>query len=192
MRMNKNEVRLENLGVDKRMPVSLLPLQPCAGLGLLHGFVAVNFSGVVSLAPRSTPNWRTRDHTSSGPYPLTCLAWVAQPGAYASASIALRVVGERTSPLQDKAEEYWNVPQRNIVWGCLLDSADSGYGLAASMWVQDDTSGFMRSWEILYQLSGCQHYTWRAVPRLVLQRVQPLLCNGSVKSFPRQRIRMQQ
>jgi hypothetical protein len=32
---------------------------------------------------------RTRDCTSSGSYPLTSLAWVALPGAYAAASIVL-------------------------------------------------------------------------------------------------------
>jgi hypothetical protein len=75
---------------------SLLTLQPCAGLGLLHGFVTVNISGLGSLA--QPPTWRTRDYTLSGPYPLTCLAWVALPGAY-----ALRVIGARKPPLQDKA-----------------------------------------------------------------------------------------
>jgi hypothetical protein len=32
----------------------LLALQPCVCLGLLHGFVTVNFLGVWSLAPNST------------------------------------------------------------------------------------------------------------------------------------------
>jgi hypothetical protein len=35
---------------------SLLVLQPCLGLGLLRGFVTVDFSGVGLLAPRPTPN----------------------------------------------------------------------------------------------------------------------------------------
>jgi hypothetical protein len=35
---------------------SLLSLQPCEGLGLLHGFIIVHFSEVGSLAPRRNPN----------------------------------------------------------------------------------------------------------------------------------------
>jgi hypothetical protein len=34
----------------------LLALQPCVGLGFLHGFVTANFSVVGSLAPHPTPN----------------------------------------------------------------------------------------------------------------------------------------
>jgi hypothetical protein len=45
----------------------------------------------------------TRDYTSSYPYPLTYLAWVALPGDYASISIALRVTGARKPPLHVKA-----------------------------------------------------------------------------------------
>jgi hypothetical protein len=63
-------------------------LQPLVRLRLLHsfgGFVTVSFSMV----------GKTRDYTSSGPYPMTCLAWMALPGAYTSASIALRVIGTR-------------------------------------------------------------------------------------------------
>jgi hypothetical protein len=36
-----------------------------------------------------------------GPYPMTCLPWVALPGAYAPASIALLVNGARRLSLQD-------------------------------------------------------------------------------------------
>jgi hypothetical protein len=49
------------------------------GLGLLHGFITVNFSRVGLLA--QPPTRRTTDYTSPGPYPLTSLAWVALPGA---------------------------------------------------------------------------------------------------------------
>jgi hypothetical protein len=35
---------------------SLVALQPCVGLGLLHGFVTVNIFRVGSLAPRPIPN----------------------------------------------------------------------------------------------------------------------------------------
>jgi hypothetical protein len=51
---------------------SSLGQQPCVGLGPVHGFVTVNFSGVGSLA--QPPTWRTRDYISSSPYPVTCPA----------------------------------------------------------------------------------------------------------------------
>jgi hypothetical protein len=65
-------------------------------LGLLHGFVAVHFfrGGVVSPTPKPQPGGP--DYTSSGPYPLTCLAWVAILGA-------LRVTGAHKPSLHDKA-----------------------------------------------------------------------------------------
>jgi hypothetical protein len=50
-----------------------------------------------------SPICRTRDYTLSGPYPLICLTWVALPGAYAPASIALQASGARKLPLHDKA-----------------------------------------------------------------------------------------
>jgi hypothetical protein len=81
---------------------SLLALQPCVGLGLVRGYVTVDFSGVGSLAPHPTPNLRTRDYTFSGPYPSTCLVWVA-PEPFVPASIPLRVTGARKPPLHDKA-----------------------------------------------------------------------------------------
>jgi hypothetical protein len=77
-----------------------LALQPCVGLGLLRSFVTVYFSGMGLLA--QPPTWRTRDNSSSGPYPLTCLAWVTLPGAYAPASIAAPVIGAHKPPLHDK------------------------------------------------------------------------------------------
>jgi hypothetical protein len=40
------------------------------------------------------PTWRTSNYSLSDPYPLILPAWVVLPGAYAPASIALRVTGE--------------------------------------------------------------------------------------------------
>jgi hypothetical protein len=79
--------------VPRTLLSSSLGLQCYVGLGLVHRFVMVNFSGVRLLAPH--PAWRIRDCTSSGPYPLTCLAWMAISGADASASIALQDIGVR-------------------------------------------------------------------------------------------------
>jgi hypothetical protein len=72
---------------------SLLALQPCVSHGHLHSFETVNFSG------------RTRDYTSSGPYPLTFLALVTLPGAYAPASVALQVIAACKPLLHNKAVE---------------------------------------------------------------------------------------
>jgi hypothetical protein len=72
------------------------------------------------------------DYISPGPYTLICLSWVALPGAYAPASIALRVIGARKPPLHDKAvvlEEQLtdylvNFPIQKIAWiSFLLDSS---------------------------------------------------------------------
>jgi hypothetical protein len=67
----------------------------CTGrfIVLLHGFVTVNFFAVGLLAPQ--PNHYPEDQRLclSGPYPLTCVSWVALPGAYAPASIAHQVIG---------------------------------------------------------------------------------------------------
>jgi hypothetical protein len=49
------------------------------------------------------PTLRVRDYTSPVPHPLTYLAWVALPGAYAPASITLLVNGVRKPRLHDKA-----------------------------------------------------------------------------------------
>jgi hypothetical protein len=70
-------------------------------LVFLRGSVTVKFLVVGSLAHAEPPTWRTRDYTSSIPYPLTFPAWAALPGAYAPVSIALRVSGARKS-LHDK------------------------------------------------------------------------------------------
>jgi hypothetical protein len=51
----------------------------------------------------STPTSRTRDSTSSGPYHLTRLVWLALPEAYAPASIYLQVTGVLRPPLHGKA-----------------------------------------------------------------------------------------
>jgi hypothetical protein len=45
----------------------------------------------------------TKDYTLSGPYPFTCPAWVALPGFYAPASIALQVTGALKIFRHDKA-----------------------------------------------------------------------------------------
>jgi hypothetical protein len=51
-----------------------------------------------------------RDYTSSGPYPLTCLAWVALTAAYAPASKTLQIIGARKPSFHSKMaaleEEY--------------------------------------------------------------------------------------
>jgi hypothetical protein len=44
-----------------------------------------------------------RGYTLYIPYILACPTWVALPGAYVPASIALRVIGVRKSPLHEKA-----------------------------------------------------------------------------------------
>jgi hypothetical protein len=46
----------------------------------------------------------------SGPYLLSRLPWVALPGAFAPASIALRVTGAREPPLHDKAVDLEEDP----------------------------------------------------------------------------------
>jgi hypothetical protein len=55
--------------------------------------VTVNFSGVGLLV--TTHNLQTGG--------FTCLTWVTLPGAYAPASIALRVITARKPPTYDKA-----------------------------------------------------------------------------------------
>jgi hypothetical protein len=59
------------------------------------GFITVGFPGMGLLAPCPTPNLDDRG--------LHCLAWVALAGAYASPSIALRVIGVYKSPVHKKA-----------------------------------------------------------------------------------------
>jgi hypothetical protein len=81
-------------------PPPLLALQPRVGSWPPTWFCNSKFfrGGVVSPTPNLQPG---------GPYPLTCLARVAPPGAYASASIALQVIGARKPPFHD-----------NPSWGC--------------------------------------------------------------------------
>jgi hypothetical protein len=76
-----------NLYSSSSSSSSLLTLQPCVGLGLLHGFGM----GLQPHAQHQT--WRKTGYTSSGPNPLTCLARVALPGAYTPTSIVLHVTG---------------------------------------------------------------------------------------------------
>jgi hypothetical protein len=97
--------------IRKALFHSLLALQPCVGLAfsravlciLAGGFVNSFFPGWFRKLHTEPPTWRTRDYTLSGLCALTCLAWVALPGAYAPASTAIRVIGANRSPLQDKA-----------------------------------------------------------------------------------------
>jgi len=53
------------------------------------------------LTPRTTPNledqWSTLSLAPTS-YPLTCLAWVTLPGAYAPASIALGFIRTHKPP----------------------------------------------------------------------------------------------
>jgi hypothetical protein len=76
---------------------SLLALQLFVDLHLLRGFVTVNIHGIGRYPHVQTLTWRTRGYTFSCPYPMTRLAWVALPGAYAPTSIALRAMGAQTS-----------------------------------------------------------------------------------------------
>jgi hypothetical protein len=89
---------------------SLLVLQPCVGLGLLHdplpplgprGFVTVDFvrGGVVS----PTPNLEDQGLHFVWPLPYDMSGLDGPTGAYAPASIALRATGVRRPPLHDKA-----------------------------------------------------------------------------------------
>jgi hypothetical protein len=54
-----------------------------------------------SLAPRATPNVENQGLHFIWPLALTCLSWVALPGAYAPASIPLWVIGARKPHLHD-------------------------------------------------------------------------------------------
>jgi hypothetical protein len=98
---------------------SLLALQPCVGLGLLHGFVTVNFSGMWSLAPRPTLNLEDQELHFVWPLPFHLSGMGGPTRSYASASIALRVSGARKPPLHDKAvvveEEYWTSALQNKI-----------------------------------------------------------------------------
>jgi hypothetical protein len=96
---------------------SLLALQLCVGLCLLHGvhsvgFVTVKFSGIGLLAPRPTPNLEVQGLHFAWLLSLTCLAWVTLPGAHAPTSIAFRVIGVHILPLHNKVlvaeEEHIN------------------------------------------------------------------------------------
>jgi hypothetical protein len=61
---------------------------------LIHGegFVTINFSRVRSLAPCPIPNLEDQGLHFVWPLPFNCLAWVALPGAYSPASIAVWVI----------------------------------------------------------------------------------------------------
>jgi hypothetical protein len=74
-------------GVLMNTSSSLLALQPFAGIGLLHRLRRFFRYGVVSPAPNLQPGG-PGIRLLVAPYPLTCLAGVALPEAYAPASIA--------------------------------------------------------------------------------------------------------
>jgi hypothetical protein len=78
--------------------VFLQALQPSVGLGLLYGFVTVHFSGVKSLTPCPNPTLEGQGLHFVWPLSLSCLAWLALPGVYAPASIALLGTGAHKSP----------------------------------------------------------------------------------------------
>jgi hypothetical protein len=78
--------------------LSLLAPQARVCLGLLHGFVTVQFSSGLG----TTAAWLIRDYTSSVLCPLICMLLVALPRNHAPASVTLRVTGGE-SPLHDKA-----------------------------------------------------------------------------------------
>jgi hypothetical protein len=66
----------------------------CNSIFFWGGFVNPTFNPKI---------WRTTDYTSSGPYSVVCVTWVSLPGAYAPASITLRVTGARKPPLHGRA-----------------------------------------------------------------------------------------
>jgi hypothetical protein len=73
------------------------------GLSLLHHRLCRFYFGVGLLPHAKLPTWRTRRHISSGPYPLTYLAWVALPAACTPTSIGLQVIGVPRPLLHNKA-----------------------------------------------------------------------------------------
>jgi hypothetical protein len=97
-----NAVIIQELNIY--LSTFLLALQPCVGLGLLHGFITANFSEMRSLPHAHLPTWMTRDYTSSGLYPLTYLVWVDTPRAYSLTTIALWVIVAHKPPIHNKAE----------------------------------------------------------------------------------------
>jgi hypothetical protein len=88
---------------------SLLKLQSCVGLGLLHPLWTFRnsrfFYSEVCLHHAQLSTWRTRVYTLSDPYPWACLAWVALPGAHAPISIVLRVTWARKTPLHNNTNK---------------------------------------------------------------------------------------
>jgi hypothetical protein len=91
--------RIDHKSLHMQFFSSLLVLQPCEGLELLHGFVRVNFSGVGQFAPRQNPTWRSRDYVLSRGYHSAGLACVALPGACAPVSRALQVISAQLSTI---------------------------------------------------------------------------------------------
>jgi hypothetical protein len=118
-----NRLKVAVQGPDSGPPlihtyIHLLVLQPCVGLGLLHGSVTVNFfwGGVVSHTPKPQPQYQVPH--SVWPLPLSLLPLVALPGAYASTSMALCVIAACKPPLHNKAvnlEEEKNVSRKMLL-----------------------------------------------------------------------------
>jgi hypothetical protein len=91
-------IKSNSSSISKEIPCqyisfsSLLALQPSMGLGLFHGFVTVDFSGVGSLAPRPTPNLEDQGLHFVWPIPFDLSGMGGPTRSYAPASIALRVM----------------------------------------------------------------------------------------------------
>jgi hypothetical protein len=82
-----------------------LALQPCVGLGFMVLWRFHNSKFVLGriVNPMSNPQPEYKDYyTFSGPYQLICLIWVGLPGAQASATVALQVIGA-CKTLRDKS-----------------------------------------------------------------------------------------
>lgn len=79
----------------------------------------LNFRGWGLQPQAKTPVWRAKDYTSSGPYPFTCLEWVAPSGDYAPANIALRVIGARKPPLHEMAVV---LEENFLYYSCIISS----------------------------------------------------------------------
>jgi hypothetical protein len=72
-------------------------------LGLLHGFITVNFLWLGSLAPNQNSNLKDHGLHFVWPLPYDLSGMGVLLGAYAPASITLCVIGTRKAPLLVKA-----------------------------------------------------------------------------------------
>jgi hypothetical protein len=69
-----------------------LGLKACCSSSNLVSMKTFTWGGYQPTA--QPPNWKTELYSSSDPYPLTLLACVIIPAAFAPAAVALRVIGE--------------------------------------------------------------------------------------------------